>query len=99
MKLGAETETDNAIQGSPVSPGVVEGIVHVVLDARALPEAFRRQDLGVQAQRSVGRSRLLHAGQRSGLRYPAQLTFFGCFPNGFPDFIQLIEIGEYQPLT
>jgi pyruvate,water dikinase len=32
--LGADTDTDNVIMGSPVSPGVVEGIVRVVLDAR-----------------------------------------------------------------
>jgi pyruvate,water dikinase len=32
--LGAETDTADAITGSPVSPGVVEGIVHVVLDPR-----------------------------------------------------------------
>jgi pyruvate,water dikinase len=32
--LGSETDTVNAISGSPVSPGVVEGIVHVVLDPR-----------------------------------------------------------------
>jgi phosphohistidine swiveling domain-containing protein len=32
--LGAVTQTDNIIVGSPVSPGVVEGIVRVVLDAR-----------------------------------------------------------------
>ncbi len=30
--LGAETDTGNVITGSPVSPGVVEGIVHVVLN-------------------------------------------------------------------
>jgi rifampicin phosphotransferase len=30
--LGAETDTDNVITGSPVSPGVVEGIVHVVFN-------------------------------------------------------------------
>lgn len=30
--LGAETDTGDLITGSPVSPGVVEGIVHVVLD-------------------------------------------------------------------
>ena len=32
--VGAETDTDDVITGSPVSPGVVEGIVHVVLDPR-----------------------------------------------------------------
>jgi rifampicin phosphotransferase len=32
--FGAETDTSNAISGSPVSPGVVEGVVHVVLDPR-----------------------------------------------------------------
>jgi pyruvate,water dikinase len=30
--LGSETDTGDVITGSPVSPGVVEGIVHVVLD-------------------------------------------------------------------
>jgi pyruvate,water dikinase len=30
--IGAETDTGDVITGSPVSPGVVEGIVHVVLD-------------------------------------------------------------------
>jgi pyruvate,water dikinase len=30
--VGAATDTGDAITGSPVSPGVVEGIVHVVLD-------------------------------------------------------------------
>ena len=30
--VGAETDTGDVITGSPVSPGVVEGIVHVVLD-------------------------------------------------------------------
>jgi rifampicin phosphotransferase len=32
--IGAETDTAEAITGSPVSPGVVEGIVRVVLDPR-----------------------------------------------------------------
>jgi pyruvate,water dikinase len=32
--VGAETDTDDVITGSPVSPGVAEGIVHVVLDPR-----------------------------------------------------------------
>jgi pyruvate,water dikinase len=32
--LGSETDTGNVISGSPVSPGVVEGIVHVVFDPR-----------------------------------------------------------------
>jgi pyruvate,water dikinase len=32
--LGADTDTDNIILGSPVSPGLVEGVVRVVLDAR-----------------------------------------------------------------
>ncbi|HET7143371.1 MAG TPA: PEP/pyruvate-binding domain-containing protein [Anaerolineales bacterium] len=32
--MGASTDTDNIISGSPVSPGVVEGIVHIVLDPR-----------------------------------------------------------------
>jgi phosphohistidine swiveling domain-containing protein len=32
--IGAETDTGETITGSPVSPGVVEGIVHVVLDPR-----------------------------------------------------------------
>jgi pyruvate,water dikinase len=32
--IGAETDTGDVITGSPVSPGVVEGIVHVVLDPR-----------------------------------------------------------------
>jgi pyruvate,water dikinase len=31
---GEETDTGNMITGSPVSPGVVEGVVHVVLDPR-----------------------------------------------------------------
>ncbi|MGC1378772.1 MAG: PEP/pyruvate-binding domain-containing protein [Anaerolineales bacterium] len=30
--MGAETDSADAISGSPVSPGVVEGIVHVVFD-------------------------------------------------------------------
>ncbi len=30
--VGADTDTGDVITGSPVSPGVVEGIVHVVLD-------------------------------------------------------------------
>ena len=34
--IGAGTDTGNAISGSPVSPGVVEGIVHVVLDPRGV---------------------------------------------------------------
>jgi pyruvate,water dikinase len=32
--VGAETDTGDVITGSPVSPGVVEGIVHIVLDPR-----------------------------------------------------------------
>ncbi len=32
--IGAETDTGDVITGSPVSAGVVEGIVHVVLDPR-----------------------------------------------------------------
>jgi rifampicin phosphotransferase len=32
--LGAESDTDDAITGSPVSPGVAEGVVHVILDPR-----------------------------------------------------------------
>lgn len=32
--LGSETDTGNVITGSPVSPGVAEGIVHVILDPR-----------------------------------------------------------------
>jgi pyruvate,water dikinase len=32
--IGSETDTGQVITGSPVSPGVVEGIVHVVLDPR-----------------------------------------------------------------
>ena len=32
--VGAETDTRDTLTGSPVSPGVVEGIVHVVLDPR-----------------------------------------------------------------
>jgi phosphohistidine swiveling domain-containing protein len=38
--VGAKTDTEDVITGSPVSPGIVEGIVHVVLDprdARLLP--------------------------------------------------------------
>ncbi|HEU0296728.1 MAG TPA: PEP/pyruvate-binding domain-containing protein [Anaerolineales bacterium] len=34
--VGAETDTGDVITGSPVSPGVVEGIVHVVLDPRGV---------------------------------------------------------------
>jgi phosphohistidine swiveling domain-containing protein len=34
--IGAETDTGNVISGSPVSPGVVEGLVHVVLDPRGV---------------------------------------------------------------
>jgi hypothetical protein len=30
--VGAETDTGDVITGSPVSPGVVEGLVHVVLN-------------------------------------------------------------------
>lgn len=30
--VGAETDTSNALTGSPVSPGVVEGVVRIVLD-------------------------------------------------------------------
>ena len=30
--LGAETDTGDLITGSPVSPGVVEGVVHIVFD-------------------------------------------------------------------
>ncbi len=33
--VGAETDSSSAISGSPVSAGVVEGIVHVVLDPRS----------------------------------------------------------------
>jgi pyruvate,water dikinase len=32
--LGSETDTDNVISGSPVSPGVAEGIVRVIFDPR-----------------------------------------------------------------
>lgn len=32
--LGVQTDTDDVISGNPVSPGVVEGVVHVVLDPR-----------------------------------------------------------------
>ncbi|MEI7845786.1 MAG: PEP/pyruvate-binding domain-containing protein [Chloroflexota bacterium] len=32
--LGAATDTSHLLKGSPVSPGVVEGIVHIVLDPR-----------------------------------------------------------------
>lgn len=32
--VGAATDADDVISGSPVSPGVVEGIVHVVFDPR-----------------------------------------------------------------
>jgi pyruvate,water dikinase len=32
--LGSETDTEDVITGSPVSPGVAEGAVHVVLDPR-----------------------------------------------------------------
>jgi pyruvate,water dikinase len=32
--IGAQTDSDDAITGSPVSPGVVEGIARVVLDPR-----------------------------------------------------------------
>jgi pyruvate,water dikinase len=34
--IGAQTDTGDVITGSPVSPGVVEGIVHVVLDPRGI---------------------------------------------------------------
>jgi pyruvate,water dikinase len=34
--LGAETDTGDVITGSPVSPGMAEGIVHVVLDPRGV---------------------------------------------------------------
>ncbi len=34
--IGSETDTGDLITGSPVSPGVVEGIVHVVLDPRGI---------------------------------------------------------------
>jgi phosphohistidine swiveling domain-containing protein len=33
--VGAETDTSDLITGNPVSPGVVEGVVHVVLDPRS----------------------------------------------------------------
>jgi phosphohistidine swiveling domain-containing protein len=33
--VGAATDNDNCITGSPVSPGMVEGVVHVVLDPRS----------------------------------------------------------------
>lgn len=32
--LGSETDTDQVIHGSPVSPGVAEGTVHIILDPR-----------------------------------------------------------------
>lgn len=32
--IGADTDTSDVISGSPVSPGMVEGVVHVVLDPR-----------------------------------------------------------------
>ncbi|HSB02498.1 MAG TPA: PEP/pyruvate-binding domain-containing protein [Anaerolineales bacterium] len=32
--LGSETDTGNVITGSPVSPGVAEGVVHVIFDPR-----------------------------------------------------------------
>jgi pyruvate,water dikinase len=32
--LGSETDTDQVIHGSPVSPGVAEGVVHIILDPR-----------------------------------------------------------------
>jgi pyruvate,water dikinase len=32
--VGALTDTEGALTGSPVSPGVVEGRVHVILDPR-----------------------------------------------------------------
>ena len=32
--MGSETDTNDVITGSPVSPGVVEGLVHIVLDPR-----------------------------------------------------------------
>ena len=32
--LGSETDTGDVITGSPVSPGVAEGVVHVILDPR-----------------------------------------------------------------
>ena len=34
--VGAETDTGDVITGSPVSPGVAEGIVHVILDPRGV---------------------------------------------------------------
>jgi len=34
--IGSETDTNDIITGSPVSPGVAEGIVHVVLDPRGV---------------------------------------------------------------
>jgi len=34
--IGSETDTGDVITGSPVSPGVAEGIVHVVLDPRGV---------------------------------------------------------------
>ena len=34
--VGAETDTGDVITGSPVSPGVAEGIVHIVLDPRGV---------------------------------------------------------------
>jgi pyruvate,water dikinase len=33
--LGSETNTGNVITGSPVSPGIAEGIVHVIFDPRS----------------------------------------------------------------
>ncbi|HSK87734.1 MAG TPA: PEP-utilizing enzyme, partial [Anaerolineales bacterium] len=33
--LGSETDTGNVITGSPVSPGVAEGIVHIIFDPRS----------------------------------------------------------------
>jgi pyruvate,water dikinase len=32
--LGATADTDHVISGSPVSPGVAEGIVHIIFDPR-----------------------------------------------------------------
>jgi rifampicin phosphotransferase len=32
--LGSETDTGDVITGSPVSPGVAEGVVHIILDPR-----------------------------------------------------------------
>lgn len=32
--LGSETDAGNVITGSPVSPGVVEGVVHIIFDPR-----------------------------------------------------------------